>query len=614
MRSLLQQRSAEEHRSARKLGSARGGSGSAPGSRARGAAAALPNARPWPLAFKTFISPSPSAQPEAPAWFDTRNCECAVPAVGDAAAWVAKGRVQKFASLLRDATCTCNDGVCPPDVNPSFITEAVGQDVCSLRRMTGYSCTLGCFGADKPVSWYGHSCGKDGEPACPLLVVTPSPTSTPSPTTPAAIVAPVVTWDASDRADLRGLSCEMLDGKEVCFSEDTQGRVVCPDFVTSRYLRDPPASGPYAVEGDITVKCGPEYAKSYYCTAHCQPGNSRVQWWTHDIAWCYSKDGAWACPSMHATVPKASFTVKPWSEPVGPVTPCQIAAAAGTKVGVIANLTVGLLTHEPRAFALSMATYEERGFFSLVPEFIIYMNGRSPALEDVVAPYIKKHPGVFKLMGTSTNVGIARGMVELTNAASNPYFLFLERDFWLVEPDTCAYEQLTAGMALLDTGSVHVVRYRHRKKAGRPNWAENFFKGHEDDAFVGRQPNLACNIYYWVPDVETRYPDHFKECGKDPQMLCSDSYYCNWTNNPQLWLVSWWNKEYVERFDKFKRNDPWCVRVGWRGMHTLAHHPRPRYSTSTLPIPSHPASPLSSSPTCSNFLFSLASGTTSNLI
>ena len=38
-----------------------------------------------------------------------------------------------------------------------------------------------------------------------------------------------------------------------------------------------------------------------------------------------------------------------------------------------------------------------------------------------------------------------------------------------------------------------VVRYRHRKKAGRPNWAERFFKGHEEDAFYGRQPNLACN-------------------------------------------------------------------------------------------------------------------------
>ena len=32
---------------------------------------------------------------------------------------------------------------------------------------------------------------------------------------------------------------------------------------------------------------------------------------------------------------------------------------------------------------------------------------------------------------------------------------------------------------------------------------------------------------------------------------------CNWTNNPQLWEIEWWNREYVSRFDSFKRNDPW---------------------------------------------------------
>lgn len=40
-------------------------------------------------------------------------------------------------------------------------------------------------------------------------------------------------------------------------------------------------------------------------------------------------------------------------------------------------------------------------------------------------------------------------------------------------------------------------------------------------------------------------------------MYCSDSFYCNWTNNPQLWYIPWWNKEYVANFEKFQRNDPW---------------------------------------------------------
>ena len=57
-------------------------------------------------------------------------------------------------------------------------------------------------------------------------------------------------------------------------------------------------------------------------------------------------------------------------------------------------------------------------------------------------------------------------------------------------------------------------------------------------------------------------------------MICSDSFYCNWTNNPQMWSIEWWNREYVTRFDSFKRNDPWwdlesymvsaCVRACFR--------------------------------------------------
>jgi hypothetical protein len=529
-----------------------------------GARGAAPGPVPWPRPFVPAVSATPSAPPDLPRMYDLRNCECVVN--GEKFTGRLEGRPSSLGKA--PAACTCNDGACPADVTIGFLTEAIGQDVCSLRRYTGYGCTVGCHGVDAPVSWYGHTCwppGAAGErPAgvrdCAPLILSPTPSPTPSMTLRPAGAAPEVTWDPEGVVDLRGLQCEIQPGgKEACFSEDSQGRTLCPEFVTSAYLRDPPASGPHAVGGDIVEQCGPRFAKTTYCTAHCQPGNDRVQWWTHDYTYCYSKDGAWACPSMRADalVPKERFTVKPWSEPSPSNMPCRVAAEMGAKPGRVEGLSVGLLTHEPTAFAKSMATYEALGFFDVVPEFIIYMNGRHPGLEAVVEPYAKKHPGLFKLLGNATNLGIAAGMVELTNAASHPNFLFMERDFWLVEPATCVAEQLRAGIALLDTREVHVVRYRHRIKAGRPNWAENFFKGHEDDAFVGRQPNLACNIFYWVPDVVARWPAYFQVCGKDPEMVCSDAFYCNWTNNPQMWRLDWWQKEYVDLFPKFNRNDPW---------------------------------------------------------
>jgi hypothetical protein len=162
------------------------------------------------------------------------------------------------------------------------------------------------------------------------------------------------------------------------------------------------------------------------------------------------------------------------------------------------------------------------------------------------------------------------------------------------------------------------VRYRHRKRAGRPNWAEKMFRGHEDDAWRNGQPNLVCNHFYWIPDPEVRWPKYFWKCGGEKvrrercgaagggrlvaggagemdyrqvrehasltcaircctsslfpsrrslplfpaaqhaEFTCSDSYYCNWTNNPQMWSVEWWNREYVRPWEQqASRNDPY---------------------------------------------------------
>jgi hypothetical protein len=350
--------------------------------------------------------------------------------------------------------------------------------------------------------------------------------------------------------DLRGAQCELLDGKERCFTVDSQGRELCPDFVTSEYLAHPK---PHTVPAE----CFPPLHKDWYCTVMCQQGNNNVRWWPQEVARCYGNDYG-ACPSRVPPVPKNEFALKPWSDSGDQLRPCHYAARGGYRpTQAIKGLTLGLLTHEPQSFRASMKSYEEMGLFPLIEEFIVFINGRRPDVEAVVTPYMDKYPGKFKIMGERENKGIARGMVELTNAASNPIFLFMERDFWAIEPAACIEEELKAGIVLLNEGVADVIRYRSRRHAGRPNWAEIFFSGHEWDAFVGRQPNLGCNIYYWVWDVEQRFPQYFRECGRNPQMLCSDSYFCNWTNNPQMWRLDWWNREYVSQFDKFTNVSPW---------------------------------------------------------
>ena len=144
---------------------------------------------------------------------------------------------------------------------------------------------------------------------------------------------------------------------------------------------------------------------------------------------------------------------------------------------------------------------------------MIYINKRKPEVDAVAEDFAKRHKSI-RIMGTSENVGILRGMNYLVGNATQPYFMFLERDFQLIEPSTCVVEQLEAGIKMLKAATAHVVRYRHKRHPGRPNWAARMFKGREDDVFKNGQPNLFCNHHYWYPEPEKRWPDKIKICNE----------------------------------------------------------------------------------------------------
>ena len=570
-------------------------------------AALMDASTPWPPAFLPL--------PPLPRAYDLRNCECAVGSARYAGRFegpLELGLVEEGA-----AACACTppggrDPVpCPASVGLDYLTEAHGQDFCTLRRYTGYaSCTVDC--SDGRVAWaLGQRCqepssdggsGAPGLPPCPLPLAPVTNWRAKSPDSKLFNVnnapPPPVTWDPAAVVDLRGLKCEIAppppgsapgaQGTEVCFMDDrAQGRTLCPAYVTSAYLRAPPTEGAHAITPHMADRCSPLHGAHSYCTVACQPGNDAVVWSEHDIAWCYSRENGWACPSMRpeALVPMASFTVPPWSAPSPSPAPCHAAHAAGVRLGKVEGVTMAILAHEPLAFERSMATYEELGLFDVAVEILVYLNLRSPELEAIVDQHAAARPGLIRVLGTPANIGIAAAFNELNRAASHPFVLFLERDFWLVEPGACIVQQLEAGKALLDTGKVHVVRYRHKVMAGRPNWAESFYRGHEDDVFSSRQPNLACNHFYWVDEPHRRWPDKFFLCGTDPEFLCSDSYDCNWTNNPQLYRVDWWRAEYEEYLPTNPKDD-----IGACPFAFCAHHalPRPSHTPGAPPTPPPP--------------------------
>ena len=539
-----------------------------------------------------------------------------------------------------EASCKC-DVMCPPEVTPLFLTEAAGQALCSLEEPQGYNCYASCN--DGKANWFAKGCGTEpsqeecdkpilagrraggeadaraaveaaaaevaaaaaaaeeaaaAENAAAAAAAAAAPAAPPAPAagegggTPgvvdaggASIGGVALPFDPKLYYDLRGLKCELLNGAETCFLEDEQGRELCPPSVTAEYLTNPPDQ----------YTCSPEMSKEYYCTVGCQEGNPEVRWGANEVKWCAQPGNAAGCGVRQPPVLRSAYKLAAWSEVVPPKTPCQEAWARGERpASPIPLLSVGLLTHEPRSFRDSMATYEKFGLFDVLGEFTIYINKRTPEVEAVAEEYAARHKCI-RVMGTAENVGILRAMNYIVGNASQPYILFLERDFQLVEPATCVVEQLAAGVKMLQEGTAHVMRYRHKKQAGRPNWAAKMFKGQEDEVFRRGQPNLFCNHHYWYEKPEERWPDKIWICNKvgwgeggapffprkrcrarpaltahcpptpatthpppqEPTMWCSDSFYCNWTNNPQMWSVAWWQKEYVANFANFRSSDPY---------------------------------------------------------
>jgi hypothetical protein len=119
--------------------------------------------------------------------------------------------------------CKCGEGKCGSNVTPPFLTAAAGQALCSLVSETGYNCYADCAG-DGEVKWYASPCGADGKEKCDPRIVNaasgggdaPGPSPSPSkPPAPGVSVIPELGYDPAEVYDLRGLKCELLNGKEV---------------------------------------------------------------------------------------------------------------------------------------------------------------------------------------------------------------------------------------------------------------------------------------------------------------------------------------------------------------------------------------------------------------
>lgn len=191
------------------------------------------------------------------------------------------------------------------------------------------------------------------------------------------------------------------------------------------------------------------------------------------------------------------------------------------------NISVGMLSwKKPEILRQTLQSYLDNGLLAYPENFCIYFNEISD--KDIA---VAKDFGI-KYMGTAENIGIKNALIELAGQAENPYFMFLEND-WFLEESSCVTEKrLTDGVEILTNNLADVIRFRHAENPGYPLCSAKFCKNG-----VHTMPrNYLIDLVHLVKNPAKIFPEQI-----DRKIINGDSYYfaaaknASFTNNPCLY-------------------------------------------------------------------------------
>ncbi len=190
-------------------------------------------------------------------------------------------------------------------------------------------------------------------------------------------------------------------------------------------------------------------------------------------------------------------------------------------------ISIGILSwHSGQVLVDTLTTYHNNGLFDIVNDVTILF--QEATMQDVE---IARHFGL-DFIALQNNIGIGKGFIRLTENAQSDNVMVLEHDWNLIENKQTTYDRLQSGLELL-SGSVDVVRYRHRKNPGNPHFSFKYI-GKEltyyDDEIGCQSPHLLDSVHWCDP--KESFPEYVGQFG---DYFLTNSRYGNWTNNPCLY-------------------------------------------------------------------------------
>jgi hypothetical protein len=198
------------------------------------------------------------------------------------------------------------------------------------------------------------------------------------------------------------------------------------------------------------------------------------------------------------------------------------------------------------------------GLTDYVEEIVFFLNGvaSDATFRSKVTALRDRIPaGKVRVVAQEPNLPLGLAIKRMVELASNEYVLLMEKDWELVEPREVMVSRLRDSKILVGSGRAQLVRHRHRDNPGVPIHALIMHAGREE-SIMRQQPNLLCFAHHWQRDPSAQYPGAgiMRRCGgranlvDEEDVYCTPARYCQWTNNPGVFLKRWFIDELGARF------------------------------------------------------------------
>lgn len=226
-----------------------------------------------------------------------------------------------------------------------------------------------------------------------------------------------------------------------------------------------------------------------------------------------------------------------------------------------AKMSIVVLFHnEYDSLNTALSSWIKNRLIDYVDEVLFFLNGvrREAEFHRRVPDFEANIPVEKRRLELSPeNLPLGLAITRMVELAKHDYVLLLEKDWELIENEQLMRSRLDDSKVLVGSGVAHLVRHRHRQNPGVPLHALIMHQGREDSIFR-QQPNLLCYCHHWMKDPVNNYPGkgYMWHCGgkernvDEDEVWCSTSEYCNWTNNPGVFLKKWFMDEVGERYRK----------------------------------------------------------------